>query len=452
MSNQGLFDQFDSVSAKQWKQHIQYELQGADYNKTLIWNSLEDIAVKPFYHPDEFKTPTTIALPNSWNIGQSIYVQNIKASNKNALNAIKNGAESMLFIIPSSTIAISELLQGIHPEQTTLYFELLFFNPEFTTNLINTCGKTNIYINTDCIGHLAKTGNWHNNLKLDLDTHSSIFKTTNTISINSGLYQNAGANMVQQLAYTLAHANEYLINLNTQLTKPFTVLFNTAVGSNYFFEIAKLRALRLLWRTLAKVYNTTTNCHIVATPTKRNMSIYDSHNNMLRTTTAYMSAILGGANTINSQAFDVPFRKTNNFSKRMARNQLLILKNEAYFKNISNAADGSYYIETLTQQLAEKALDLFKNIEANGGFLKQLKAGTIQRKIKESAKNEAHLFTTKSIVIVGSNKYNLTNETIKQKLELYPFVKTKPRKTLIEPIIEKRLAENLEQTRLKQEP
>ncbi len=451
MSKKGLFYEFDSVTAKQWKQLIQFELQGADYNKSLVWNSLEDIAVKPFYHPDDFKAlPPTISTPSSWSICQTIYVQHVKKSNENALKAIKNGAESIVFIMPPSKISIADLLQGINTQHTTLYFELLTLNPSFVKSLT----KTNRYINTDIIGHLAKTGNWYNNLKLDFDSFLSIFKTTNTISINTCLYQNAGANMVQQLAYSLAHANEYLVNLNNLLIteRPLTTLFNISVGSNYFFEIAKLRALRLLWRTLAKTYTVNPNCHIIATPSKRNMSIYDSHNNMLRTTTAYMSAILGGANTINSLAFDTVYQKPSSFSKRMAQNQLLILKNEAHFKNVSNPADGSYYIETLTQQLAEKALELFKDIESNGGFLKQLKAGTIQRKIKESAKKEETLFNSKSLILVGSNKYDVAHETIKQNLELYPFVKIKPRKTLIEPIIEKRLAEQLEQMRLKTEP
>ncbi|MFV0566167.1 MAG: methylmalonyl-CoA mutase subunit beta [Flavobacteriaceae bacterium] len=454
MTNEGLFGAFNPVSEKQWKQLIQFELQGADYNKTLIWNSLEDIAVKPFYHPDSFQEiPFEIPPQNNWHICQSIFVHNVSASNKAAVNTIKNGAESILFILPSEEISITELLQNINPEQTSLHFELQFLNLDVVEALVNTSEKANTHINTDIIGHLAKTGNWYNNLKQDFANFSSIFKTTNTISINTVLYQNAGANMVQQLAYALAHANEYLLAISDQSGKipPFKMVFNIAVGSHYFFEIAKLRALRVLWRTLAQEYGTNPNCHIVATPTKRNKTLYGSHTNMLRTTTECMGAILGGANTITNMAFDALYRKTNNFSKRIALNQLLILKNETFFKNIGNPSDGSYYIETLTQQLAEKALDLFKDIEANGGFLKQLKAGTIQRKIKESAKKEEELFKAKSLALVGSNKYNLETETVKEKLELYPFVKTKPRKTLIEPIIEKRLAENLEQARLEKE-
>ena len=164
-----------------------------------------------------------------------------------------------------------------------------------------------------------------------------------------------------------------------------------------------------------------------------------------------MSAILGGANTIINLPYDAVYHKDNEFGERISRNQLLILKHESYFNKVNNPADGTYYIESLTQQMAEKALILFKDIEANGGFLKQLKVGTIQRKIKESAAKEQQLFNNKEEILLGTNKHPNPNDKMKHDLELYPFIKTKIRKTLVEPIIEKRLAETLEQERLKTE-
>jgi methylmalonyl-CoA mutase len=172
---------------------------------------------------------------------------------------------------------------------------------------------------------------------------------------------------------------------------------------------------------------------------------------MLRTTTESMSAIFGGANTICNLAYDSIYHKTNEFGERIARNQLLILKHESYFDKVDNPSNGSYYIENLTEQLAEKALQLFKDIESNGGFLKYLKEGNIQRKIKESATKEQEQFNTKDVILLGTNKHTNLKDKMKQELELYPFVKTNPRKTLIEPIIEHRLAEQIEQQRLKHE-
>ena len=242
---------------------------------------------------------------------------------------------------------------------------------------------------------------------------------------------------------------QYLNHLENK--ESLQVIFNVSVGTNYFFEIAKLRALRILWKTLASEYKITTDCHIFAFPTKRNKTLYDYNTNLLRTTTECMSAILGGANTINNVAYDAIYHKSNEFGNRISRNQLLILKHESYFDKVNNPADGTYYIENLTQQLAEKALNLFKDIERNGGFLKQLKEGIIQRKIKESAETEQNQFNNGEEILLGTNKHPNPNDKMSHELELYPFVKTNPRKTLVEPIIEKRLAETTEQNRLKTE-
>ena len=257
--------------------------------------------------------------------------------------------------------------------------------------------------------------------------------------------------MVQQLAYAIAHANEYL-NIFASLAKQaVSVTFKVSVGTNYFFEIAKLRALRLLWNTLSTEYGIASDCHIIATPTKRNKTLYDYNTNMLRTTTECMSAVLGGADTMINLPYDAIYHKDNEFGERIAINQLLLLKNESYFDKVANPADGAYYIESITQQLAEKALLLFKSIESAGGFLKQLKNHTIQKKIQESSSKEMARFKEGKEVLVGTNAYTNQNDKMKDSIEIYPFLKTNPRKTLIQPIIEKRLAEEVEQNRLNDE-
>lgn len=452
-----LFSDFPKINSKQWKQLIQFDLKGADYNKTLIWKSNEGIDVKPFYHADEFKDSSLIPKTKStqWNICQSIFVANVQKSNQIANDAIKRGAESIKFVLPSNDISIEALLKDIDLTFITIYFELQFLDSDFVKHISVIPAKAGIYINTDIIGNLSRTGNWYKNLNDDHRHFETIIKNTNSISIDLCLYQNAGATMVQQLAYGLAHANEYLNHFDTLIPiekkKALKVIFNVSVGSNYFFEIAKLRALRILWSTLASEYHCNPECHIFVTPTKRNKTLYDYNTNMLRTTTECMSAIFGGANTICNLAYDSIYHKTNEFGERIARNQLLILKHESYFDKVDNPSDGAYYIENLTEQLAEKALQLFKDIESNGGFLKQLKEGNIQRKIKESATKEQEQFNTKNVILLGTNKHTNLMDKMKQELELYPFVKTNPRKTLIEPIIEHRLAKQLEQQRLKTE-
>ena len=448
-----LFEEFNPVSSKQWKQLIQYELKGADYNDTLVWESPEGIKVKPFYHYDEdivkFDINTT---KNAFTILQNIFVHDVKKSNERAFDTLNRGADSIRFTIEKDTVSIEDLMDKLPLKNTQYFFYLPFLSIDFVNkiNTFTTKSKANCIIQIDPIGQLAKDGNWFNNLDKDFEKLNTISNKISIpfLTINSGIYQNAGANMVQQLAYNLAHVNEYfnrIQNINQAIT------IEVAVGTNYFFEIAKLRALRLLFKTLAKEYNHNLDCHIIVTPTKRNKTLYDYNVNMLRTTTECMSAILGGANSIANLPYDSLYHKDNEFGDRIARNQLLILKHESYFDKVNNPADGVYYIENLTEQLAEKALLLFKDIEANGGFITQLIEGNIQKKISESAAKEQELFDSGKENLLGTNKYPNKNDKMKHDLELYPFVKQNPRKTLITPIIEKRLAEKLEQERLASE-
>ena len=448
-----LFEQFNAVSSKQWKQQIQYELKGADYNETLVWESPEGIKVKPFYHSDEVNTKLTVDTPkNAFAILQKIFVHDVKKSNQRALDTLNRGAESIRFTIENDAISIIDLMRNLPIEKTQYFFYLPFLSIDFVNkiNAFTTKSKANCSIQIDPIGQLVKDGNWFENLEKDFEKLNSISTKTNIpfLTISSGIYQNAGANMVQQLACTMAHVNEYF-NRISSISQPITI--EVSVGTNYFFEIAKLRALRLLFNILASEYNHNMDCHIVVTPTKRNKTLYDYNVNMLRTTTECMSAILGGANSIANLPYDSLYHKDNEFGDRIARNQLLILKHESYFDKVNNQADGAYYIENLTQQLAEKALDLFKDIEKNGGLITQLIEGNIQKKISESASKEQELFDSGKEVLLGTNKYPNNNDRMKNDLELYPFVKQNPRKTLITPIIEKRLADKMEQERLASE-
>jgi len=448
-----LFNEFEPVTSKQWKQQIQFELKGADYNETLVWESPEGIKVKPFYHIDEFRQgPAVAGKAAEFTICQNIYVHDAEKSAGRAISTLKRGAESIRFTLENENADLTTLLSKV-PDSTPVYFYLEFLSIDFVKKLDALAKErnTDFYVQLDPIGQLAKEGNWHTNLETDIEALNTIAIACSNIhflSVDSSLYQNAGANIVQQIAYALAHANEYFNRVAT-INKP--VVLQVAVGTNYFFEIAKLRAMRTLFNLIAAEYDHTFDCHIMATPTKRNKTLYDYNVNMLRTTTECMSAILGGANTVANLAYDALYHKDNEFGDRIARNQLLVLKHESYFDKVNNPADGAYYIEELTEQLAEKALALFKDIEANGGFLTQLMEGTIQRKIQESAAKEQELFDQGKEVLLGTNKYPNKNDRMSHDLELYPFVKTNPRKTLVSPVIEKRLAEKTEQERLESE-
>jgi methylmalonyl-CoA mutase len=453
VSTPNLFNQFEPISTKQWKQQIQFELKGLDYNETLVWESPEGIKVKPFYHNDEtLSNISTVAPKKPFTIIQNIFVHDVRKSNARALDTLQRGAESIRFTFENDSVSMEQLMQNLPLQNITYYFHLPFLSIDLVNTIHTFATKNNatVYTLIDPIGHLEKEGNWFENLEKDFEKLNAIASKTSIpfLTISSGIYQNAGANIVQQLAYTLAHINEYF-NRIPAINQPISV--EISVGTNYFFEIAKLRALRILINTLASAYDHNLECHIIATPTKRNKTVYDYNVNMLRTTTECMSAILGGADGVANLPYDALYHKDNEFGDRIARNQLLVLKHESYFDKVNNPADGAYYIESVTEQLAEKALELFKDIEKNGGLISQLIDGTIQRKINESAHKEQELFDSGKEVLLGTNKYPNKNDHMKNDLELYPFVKQNTRKTLIVPIIEKRLAEKIEQERLSQE-
>lgn len=461
MTKNTLFSNFDPVSSKAFKQKIQFDLKGASYNDTLISHTNEGIDIKPFYHRDEIEAFSEIPdTPAQWSIAEDIFITDAAQAARIANDCITSGTEALYFIA-DAPFDISQLFKLLTHDIEPLYFKLHFLDEDFCTQLIQETGDREIYLNIDPIHHLAEEGNWFHSLQEDHRILDAILKhQKNTLSVDLDLYQNAGATMVQQLAYGLAHANEYLLHAESLGVTIPSITFQVAVGSHYFFEIAKLRALRQLVAVLVQEYafakslpdrGTTVRTHIIARPTRRNKTIYDYNTNMLRTTTEAMSAVLGGADTIVNMPYDAIYHKRNDFGQRISRNQLIILKEESYFEAVSNPADGTYYIESITKQLAEKALTLFKDIEKQGGFLKQLKEGTIQRKIKESAQKEQTQFDSQEKILLGTNKHPNPNDQMKDSLELYPFVKTNPRKTLIEPIIKRRLSEAMEQERLKTE-
>ncbi len=445
-----LFDEFEPVSKKVWKQKIQVDLKGLDYNETLLWRTTEGITVKPFYTKED-RTRQKIQLPKEdFSICQSVFIDNETIAGKLAADALKRGADTIEFIA-NDVFDIEKLITSINLPETKIYFKFNFLNPDFVKTISKYIDSGNCYFNIDIIGNLAKTGNWFSTLKSDYNQLEAIIDLKNCISVNASIYQNGGANCVQQLAYALAHANEYLNHFGNKIANK--IHFNFSTGSNYFFEIAKLRAFRILWKTLLNQYEITphTKAHIFVQPSLRNKTLYDYNVNMLRTSSECMSAVLGGANTISNISYDELFHKSNEFGNRISRNQLLIIKEESGFQNAQHFADGSYYIEKLTEQLAEKALGIFKLTEQGGGFLKQLKKGIIQQKIEESADKEQKLFDKGELVLLGTNKIQNENDIMKNDIELFPFVKKRIKKTLIKPVTQKRLAEESEQKRLENE-
>ncbi|GGE07732.1 methylmalonyl-CoA mutase subunit beta [Psychroflexus salis] len=448
--NKSLFSQFEAVSAKEWKQQIQVELKGADFNEKLVTKTEDGIDIKPFYHADDVEKFTHLQT-SSWKICQAFEVTS-ETKTHTIVDATQRGAEQIKLEVDSTSTPIEKLVLTLHEKQIQVYvtYKRVHFN-ELEATISKLSGKAIFVI--DPIAKLARTGNWYTNQKTDFAFIKDASADANfNITLQLKHFQQAGATHVQQLAYALAQANEYL-NLAEDkefLNKIKAFYVEVAVGGNYFFEIAKLRSLRVLLYSLLSEYHLEIPIYIFTEPSNRNKTLYDYNVNMLRTTTECMSAILGGADVVCNQNYDAIYQNENEFANRISRNQLLILKNESYFDKVHNPADGSYYIEKITQQLQDKALAIFKDIEQGGGLIKQLFEGKIQKKIKEQETKEQEEFSVGDRKLVGTNAYENKDEKLSENFERNPFMETETRKTLIEPIVEKRLAEEVEKQRINQ--
>lgn len=424
-------EDFEPSSAAAWKQKIQFDLKGADYNETLLTKTNEGIIIKPFYHLDNFEKLTIPPFKGGFKICKKILITNESDANLKALDAINLGADSLKFIA-ENPFKIKAVFENLLKKNIEFHFQLNFLEESFITKLMTVLKDESVYYNIDIIGNLSKNGNWFHSFKEDFKIIESLLKInqSNTLlSVDSSIYQNAGANIVQQVAYALCHANEYLTRFKGGIPK--NIQFNFATGSNYFFEISKIRAFRYLFHLILNEYNEICSATIYSEPSLRNKTIFNAGFNDLRAHSENMSAILGGANTIESQLENI----------------------SSYNSIVSNAhkvATDSYFIESITKQIAEKSLAIFKDIEKSGGFLSQLKEGTIQRKIRENAQKEQTQFNSGKLILVGTNKYSQIGAS-NINLELPSFLDKKSRKTLIIPINPSRLADKLEQKRKKDE-
>ena len=293
----------------------------------------------------------------------------------------------------------------------------------------------------------------------DLTATSSVLPNLRTIHLNASIFNNAGADIVQELAFGISMGSEYL----TQLTErgidaelaSEKLRFSFATGSNYFMEIAKLRAVRLLWSAvinglIVKETEKSPKMNIHCVTSSWNKTIYDPHVNMLRTQTEAMSAILGGADSLTVEPFDKVFRQPDEFSERIARNQQLILKEESYFDKVADPSAGSYYVENLTSLIADHGWKLFLEIEEKGGFLQCIRSGYIQNMLKETAEKKKNDVATRKRILLGTNQYPNTGEAISSTVDLNRVISSRTHKddTDVDPVTGWRGSEDYDRLRI----
>ena len=443
MSNkkEPLFSEFPPVSTEQWMEKITADLKGADFQKKLVWKTNEGFSVNPMYRaediadmpmldclPGEFPFVRGIKSDNDWNIRQEIVAPTFEEANEKAREVLCKGVNSLGFEISADDVTaenIAVLLNGIRPESIELNFktcrnasvkliELLYaYFVSTEANPDNIKGS----VNFDPLGRILRKGTDTENM-LDIAAEiirkSALLPQFRVIGINAFLLNNAGAYISQELGFALAWGNDWLRRLSKE--KELTpdeiagkIKFNFGVGSDYFFEIAKFRAARMLWANIVEAYQPKSpdaaKMQIHAETSDRNMSIYDAYVNLLRTQTEAMSATIAGVDSLTVAPFDKACKQPDDFSEHIARNQQLLLKEESRFDTVVDPAGGSYYIETLTQSVAQQAWNLFLETEEKGGFYAALKEGFVQKTVNESNANRRAAIASRREILLGTNQY-----------------------------------------------
>jgi methylmalonyl-CoA mutase len=442
--NKNLFDEFPPVPLDEWDKKTIADLKGADYEKKLVWKPNEGFRVKPYYVSDDLQQLEYLQLypdqfpyargnnkaVNEWFIRQDLQVSDLKRTNEKALDILMKGIDSLGLILDEDTEYTKDdldlLLKNIFAEMVEINFtsgkhalSLMKNHYEMLVRYNRDFQKIYGSIGYDPFGRLITRGRYHSSLEEDLETCRQLIKTSEhlphftVISVNGDHFHHAGATIVEELAFSLASGAEYLTRLteaglSVNQVAP-KIRFRFATGSNYFMEIAKYRAARLLWAHIVKAYGPSRDdvakMTIHAVTSRWNKAMYDPYVNMLRTTTESMSAIIAGIDSLTVGPFNEAFGKPTDFSERIARNQQLLLKEESYLDRVIDPSAGSYYIENLTDSLAAEAWKLFLEVDAQGGFLEAVSRGHIQRRIAATAEKRDAELSGRRDVILGVNQY-----------------------------------------------
>ena len=456
-----LLADFPAISTKEWKEKIVTDLKGADFDKKLVWRTPEGFNVQPFYRQEDLKgLKTTVSAPgqfpyvrgtkedsNEWAIRQNICAcDNARKANKKALEVLNKGITSLGFCLDAEKLNyrfIKNLLQDIDARAITINFSICACHaPELASILVRYYGRMgydmkSVYgsINVDPIKSMLLKGK-------DMSREQATEKLVATVKaakrlvnyrvvgVNSVIINNSGAYCAQELAYALAWGAEYMTMMTEAGVANYeaarNIRFNMGIGGNYFMEIAKFRAARLLWAKIVEAYKApaftaalkeAAKMNVSAETSRFNMTIFDAYVNLLRTQTETMSAALAGVDEITVTPFDITFEKPTDFAERIARNQQLMLKEEAHFDKVVDPAAGSYYLENLTNSIATEAWKQFLAIQEQGGMFEMVKAGKVQEAVVANLKARLGDVAKRKEVLLGSNQFPNFTETAAKKIK-----------------------------------
>ncbi|MCM1032994.1 MAG: methylmalonyl-CoA mutase small subunit [Odoribacter sp.] len=446
-----LFDQFPGISYEEWRAKVEADLKGADFNKKLVWRTNEGFNVEPIYRAEDIADfKTTDSLPgefpyirgtrtdNDWLTRQEITGKDPAEANAVALDVITKGVNSLGFKVSDPTEeAIESLIKGIDLSSVEINF---------------TCCPSKAHALVKALVEVVKKHGAEKTFKgsVDYNPLRPAFRHGKSIDIkgvaataaqmiadvkdvpgikilavDSDMLSNAGAYIFQELGYALAWGADWLTILTDAGLSADDIAsrikFNMGVSSNYFMELAKFRAARMLWAQIVEQYKPASTdsakMHVHATTSRFNQTIFDAHVNLLRSQTETMSAALAGVDSITTTPFDVPYQDPDAFSERIARNQQFLLKEESHLDKVIDPAGGSYYVETLTVSIAKEAWKLFLATESEGGFFALADQGKIQEAVNVSCEKRHNDVARRKEILLGTNQYPNINEKAADKIQ-----------------------------------
>lgn len=462
-----LFSEFPPTSYEEWRKAAEKILKGAPFEKRLVTKTYEGITLQPMYRQEDVADlPHTNSLPGfppyvrfveasgyvdkTWEVAQELPYGTPEEFNEIARFCLKNGQTALNLVLDQATLTgvdadkatsgevgvhgtsistvkdLATALDGIDLEQTPLLIQagsVAFPLAALLIAALKQQGtapeKLNGCIGMDPLGALAHTGTLPRSLAGTYDTMAPLTAWAKshapglkTILVQGQPYHDSGASAVQELAFAIATGVEYLREMQARGLSVDDVaprmLFTFSLGSNFFMEVAKLRAARLLWANVIKAFGGSAEAQKLFMHVRTsawNKSVYDPYVNMLRTTTEAFAGVVGGCNSMHVSSFDETRRVPDDFSRRIARNTHIILEQESKLSKLIDPAGGSWYVEKLTDEVARESWKLFQSVERQGGMFKALQAGMPQDQVEQIAQQRAKNIATRKDVFVGTNMY-----------------------------------------------
>lgn len=381
-----LFDQFPEVSYAEWRAKVEADLKGADFNKKLVWRTNEGFDVQPVYRAEDIADfKTTDSLPgqypyvrgtrtdNDWLTRQDIIAETAEEANKTALDVLTKGVTSLGFKVAAPE-DVATLLNGIALDKVEINLTCcpgkVVEVAKALVAAVEAAGAKDTFRGSIDYNPLRRQFR-HGVEGVDaaaiaakacelLDVVAPV-PALRCLTVDSDILANAGAFIYQELGYALAWGAQWMTLLTdayrTAEEVAMRIKFNMCVSSNFFMEIAKFRAARMLWAQIVKQYGAdeaAAKMLVNATTSRFNQTIYDAHVNLLRSQTETFSACVAGVDSIVTTPFDTPYKTPDTFSERIARNQQFLLKEESHMDKVVDPAGGSYYVEELTVAIAQR--------------------------------------------------------------------------------------------------